>query len=127
MDRYWLLTWTTYGSWLPGDARGSVASVRNKTGPRIEHDQPGIPVERTGGGISGKIERGSDLFDSGASGSIIPAVSRNSQPPSVGVSWCRYHGKPHPSGRRRPRRSGPGNPHWEFQELWQPRLEPPLG
>ena len=22
MDRYWFLTWTTYGSWLPGDDRG---------------------------------------------------------------------------------------------------------
>ena len=43
MDRYWLLTWTTYGSWLPGDARGSVTRVREGDGPRIEHDVPGTP------------------------------------------------------------------------------------
>ncbi len=24
----WFLTWTTYGSWLPGDARGFVGSIR---------------------------------------------------------------------------------------------------
>ena len=27
MDRYWLLTWTTYGTWLPGDERGFVSNV----------------------------------------------------------------------------------------------------
>ena len=27
-DRYWLLTWTTYGTWLPGDDRGSVVDSR---------------------------------------------------------------------------------------------------
>src|SRR5262245_59603021 len=45
MDRYWLLTWTTYGTWLPGDPRGSVTSVRDGPGPRVEHDQPGMPWE----------------------------------------------------------------------------------
>ena len=45
MDRYWLLTWTTYGTWLPGDARGSVTSVRHGDGPRTEHDQPGTAWE----------------------------------------------------------------------------------
>jgi REP element-mobilizing transposase RayT len=39
MPRYWLLTWTTYGTWLPGDARGSVTRLREGTeGPRIERD-----------------------------------------------------------------------------------------
>jgi len=28
MERYWFLTWTTYGTWLPGDARGFVGPVR---------------------------------------------------------------------------------------------------
>ncbi|HVS40035.1 MAG TPA: transposase [Gemmataceae bacterium] len=45
MDRYWLLTWTTYGTWLPGDPRGSVTSVRDGPGPRAEHDQPGTAWE----------------------------------------------------------------------------------
>src|SRR5438270_6736343 len=45
MVRAWLLTWTTYGTWLPGDDRGSVTSVRANPGPRVEHDQPGTPVD----------------------------------------------------------------------------------
>ncbi|MAT69606.1 MAG: hypothetical protein CMJ58_08785 [Planctomycetaceae bacterium] len=48
---HWLLTSTTYGSWLPGDPRGSVTSVRDyraddrRTGSRVEHDRPGTPWE----------------------------------------------------------------------------------
>jgi REP element-mobilizing transposase RayT len=44
---HWLLTSTTYGTWLPGDARGSVTSVRDyratdsTTRVRVEHDQLG--------------------------------------------------------------------------------------
>lgn len=45
VSRYWLFTWTTYATWLPGDVRGSVASVRQGPGPRREHDQPGQPFE----------------------------------------------------------------------------------
>jgi REP element-mobilizing transposase RayT len=47
--RTWLLTNTTYGTWLPGDPRGSVTSVRDlrPSDPtpeaRIEHDLPGEP------------------------------------------------------------------------------------
>lgn len=47
----WLLTNTTYGTWLPGDPRGSVTSVLDfridePTQPtRIEHVQPGTPWE----------------------------------------------------------------------------------
>ena len=49
--RAWLLTNTTYGSWLPGDAKGSVTSVRDRrlndppSAVRIEHDIPGEPCE----------------------------------------------------------------------------------
>src|SRR4051812_2019407 len=49
--RHWLLTNTTYGTWLPGDRRGSVTSVRDlrvEDGPtpfRFEHDLPGEPYE----------------------------------------------------------------------------------
>jgi hypothetical protein len=32
MDRFWLLTWTTYGTWLPGDERGFVSEVRDDSG-----------------------------------------------------------------------------------------------
>jgi REP element-mobilizing transposase RayT len=49
--RTWLLTSTTYGTWLPGDPRGSVTSVRDvRPGEagrevRFEHDLPGEPWE----------------------------------------------------------------------------------
>lgn len=48
---YWLITNTTYGTWLPGDPRGSVTSVREKrkndagVASRQEHDLPGQPYE----------------------------------------------------------------------------------
>jgi REP element-mobilizing transposase RayT len=49
--RTWLLTNTTYGTWLPGDPRGCVTSVRDlRPGDepcfvRLEHDLPGEPWE----------------------------------------------------------------------------------
>jgi len=49
--RSWFLTNTTYATWLPGDPRGSVTSVRDRrpddapTPSRIEHDLPGEPWE----------------------------------------------------------------------------------
>ena len=45
MDRHWFLTSTTYGTWLPGDARGSVTTVCDGPGPRVRHNTPGTPVE----------------------------------------------------------------------------------
>ena len=45
MDRYWFLTWTTYGQWLPGDPRGCVTRVRDGDSPRIEHDEFGTPYD----------------------------------------------------------------------------------
>ena len=43
MDRFWLLTWTTYGTWLPGDGRGSVANIPDKDGNRHRHNRVGTP------------------------------------------------------------------------------------
>jgi REP element-mobilizing transposase RayT len=49
--RNWLLSNTTYGTWLPGDPRGSVTSVRDRRSGdepspfRFEHDTPGEPWE----------------------------------------------------------------------------------
>ena len=49
--RSWLLSNTFYGTWLPGDERGSVTSVRDvrpEDAPsdfRFEHDVPGTPWE----------------------------------------------------------------------------------
>jgi REP element-mobilizing transposase RayT len=51
MDRYWLLTSTFYGNWLPGDPRGFVSRVRDSrpddpcTPVRKEHDAPGTPYD----------------------------------------------------------------------------------
>jgi REP element-mobilizing transposase RayT len=43
MDRFWLLTWTTYGTWLPGDRRGFVSEVRDEAGEKVLHNTPGTP------------------------------------------------------------------------------------
>src|SRR5439155_24251934 len=45
MDRYWFLTWTTYGTWLPGDKRGFVSNVRDGPGPEVRHNVPGTPCD----------------------------------------------------------------------------------
>jgi REP element-mobilizing transposase RayT len=47
MDRFWLLTWTTYGTWLPGDVRGSVSSVRNGPAPRHRNNTPGTAYDQS--------------------------------------------------------------------------------
>jgi REP element-mobilizing transposase RayT len=41
MDRYWFLTWRTYGTRLPGDEKGSIARVRNNTATRTRNNTPG--------------------------------------------------------------------------------------
>ncbi|MDB5335104.1 MAG: hypothetical protein JWN70_723 [Planctomycetaceae bacterium] len=41
VDRYWFLTWTTYGTWLPGDDRGFVGFVSDQTGQLAPHNQFG--------------------------------------------------------------------------------------
>jgi REP element-mobilizing transposase RayT len=41
MDRYWLLTWTTYGTWLPGDDRGFVSNIDRGDGKGHRINQPG--------------------------------------------------------------------------------------
>jgi REP element-mobilizing transposase RayT len=49
--RAWFLSNTTYGTWLPGDPKGSVTSVRDRRPDddpspiRIEHELPGEPYE----------------------------------------------------------------------------------
>jgi REP element-mobilizing transposase RayT len=45
MDRYWLLTWRTYGTWLPGDERGFVDPVLDEQGHRVIHNLPGTPID----------------------------------------------------------------------------------
>jgi len=45
LDRHWLLTWTTYGTWLPGDQRGFVGDTRDEAGAKQLHNVPGTPVD----------------------------------------------------------------------------------
>ena len=55
--RHWLLSNTTYGTWLPGDPRGSVTSVRDvrpddvESEFRFEHNLPGEPWEPSAPGL----------------------------------------------------------------------------
>ena len=44
-DRYWLLTWTMYGNWLPGDKRGFVSNVGDGDGSEIRHNIPGTEYD----------------------------------------------------------------------------------
>lgn len=52
MDRYWLLTNTCYGNWLPGDPRGFVGNVYEHRGfdpatkRRVTHNVPGAEYDR---------------------------------------------------------------------------------
>jgi len=45
MNRYWLLTWTCYGHWLPGDRRGFVGNICEADGTHVSHDMPGTPYD----------------------------------------------------------------------------------
>jgi len=45
MTRFWLLTSTTYGTWLPGDSRGFVGTVKDGPGPRVRHNEFDTPYD----------------------------------------------------------------------------------
>jgi hypothetical protein len=45
MDRYWLITWTCYGTWLPGARQGFVSHVRDELGNLVVHNIPGTPYD----------------------------------------------------------------------------------
>jgi REP element-mobilizing transposase RayT len=57
MDRYWLLTNTLYGNWLPGDQRGFVGQVREHRPfdpveqPRVRHNIPGTEYDENMPGL----------------------------------------------------------------------------
>jgi REP element-mobilizing transposase RayT len=56
-DRYWFLTSTFYGNWLPGEKQGFVSSVRDRrpedepSKARHEHDDPNTPYDREFAGL----------------------------------------------------------------------------
>ena len=43
-DWFWFLTWTTYGSWLPGDSRGSIGTIHDQDKNKIEQNEFGEPI-----------------------------------------------------------------------------------
>ena len=43
VDRYWFLTWTTYGTWLPDDERGFVGEVLNESGELFNFNEVNTP------------------------------------------------------------------------------------
>jgi REP element-mobilizing transposase RayT len=45
VTRVWLLTWTTYGTWLPGDPRGFVTPIRDDAGKQVIHNEYGTPCD----------------------------------------------------------------------------------
>ena len=65
MDRYWFLSNTFYGNWLPGDDRGFVSRVRDRrpdeapSKVRHEHDQPGTQYDR---GLAGLHQHAQGLL-----------------------------------------------------------------
>jgi len=62
MNRYWLLTSTFYGNWLPGEERGFVSRVREQrpgdvpSKSRHEHDEPGSPYDQDISGLRRNTE-----------------------------------------------------------------------
>jgi REP element-mobilizing transposase RayT len=45
MNRNWLITSTTYGTWLPGDECGFVSTVKDDSGRRVRHNVYGTPCD----------------------------------------------------------------------------------
>ena len=45
MVTYWLMTWTTYGTWLPGSKRGFVGNVRVAGGRQETHNAYATPYD----------------------------------------------------------------------------------
>ena len=87
MDRYWLLTWTTYGTWLPGDRRGFVSEVRDETGKKQLHNIPGTPcatdIPPLQGYAASRMTGGVVLLD----GSQAQAVAEQLRETAVHRGW----------------------------------------
>jgi len=45
MDRHWLLSSTTYGTWLSGDRRGFVSNVDDGSEKEVRHNGVGEPID----------------------------------------------------------------------------------
>src|SRR5262249_4423592 len=62
VDRWWLLSNTTYGTWLPGEGRGFVGHVLEhreadiEEDERVNHGMPGTPYDRAMPGLWRKAQ-----------------------------------------------------------------------
>jgi hypothetical protein len=56
IQRYWFLTWTTYGSWLPGDKRGFTDDENNSP------DTPSAPPNPSLQAFAKQQMKGSTIF-----------------------------------------------------------------
>jgi hypothetical protein len=57
IERYWFLTWTTYGSWLPGDERGFVGSDFDDRGYLDDFNEFATPSAPPNPNLFGALER----------------------------------------------------------------------
>lgn len=58
MDRFWLLTWTTYGTWLAGSDRGFVSNVYAPDGgPEVRHNEPGTEYDSRMPGLENYVKQ----------------------------------------------------------------------
>ena len=100
MDRHWLLTSTTYGNWLPSDARGFVSAIHEDDGSKVIHNQPGTEYDRNIPGLHefsiGQL-RGPPVFLNGAHADVMfrqyceTASHRNWELLAVGIMRNHVH------------------------------------
>ena len=66
LSRTWFLTWTTYGTWLPGDERSFVGNVREcEDRLKIKRRSPGVPYEKANDALADAAQqsmRGSPVW-----------------------------------------------------------------
>ena len=75
--RHWLLTWTTYGTWLPGDDRGFVCTVRENTNEKwLRRNIPGMNYGRSMPGLKNasqsRLKCPPILLNSTQAGALLP-------------------------------------------------------
>jgi len=75
----YLLTWTTYGSWLPGDERGFVGRVPDGEAGHVVHNLPGEPYDADEPALrrsAGAQQKGPTVTLDGAAADVCAAAFR---------------------------------------------------
>ena len=123
----WLLTWTTYGTWLPGDERGFVTDLPNHRGRELRKNKVGTEYPAKMRGLARyarSIMHGAPLqLTLSQAELLLPQFQENLCLPRLLAACSGDHDQSHssclycPSGSRRPEIAG------GFQKLWQPNIE----